>query len=67
VFEITITRDGRARKFDLHDLPLPDGRLAHTLDADELRNVLKEPLGISPNMGKQDILLRYAQHKADHQ
>jgi hypothetical protein len=53
-----------AYRHQLHDLRLDDGRLAHTLEAGELRTLLmqKGVDGVSHGTGQQDALLAYSRH-----
>jgi hypothetical protein len=64
VFEIsTFTPHGRRVRHDLHNLPLRNGVLAHTLDSEELYRVLaKMKVPVRADMGQQALLLAYSKH-----
>ena len=52
-------------RHQLHNLQIPgDGRLAHTLDAGELRTVLMRlgVEGVTASTGQQDCLLQLSRH-----
>jgi hypothetical protein len=60
------SHDGRGNGgfFDLEDLPLADGRMAHTLSREELYRELEklDVAGIDPCAGKQCLLVSYAKY-----
>ncbi len=64
--EITIFSNGRARRYNLADLALPSGVLAHKLQPDELYSQLSAlgVLGITTNSGRHDLLVAFAKHLA---
>jgi hypothetical protein len=53
-----------AYRHQLHDLRLPDGRMAHKIDAAELRTVLMQMNvdGVNAGTGTQDCLLQLSRH-----
>jgi hypothetical protein len=66
MLEITIHdgRGGHREVYDLHNLPLPDGTLAHHLPQSDLYDALAAigVPGIQVSNGHQQLLIAYARH-----
>jgi len=64
MLEIISYSGGKAIRHDLHNLKLPDGRLAHTLVGAELYRLLHkiDVAEIDAHTGHQGLLLAYSKH-----
>jgi hypothetical protein len=61
----TATAGQLPERLDLHAQPLPDGRLAHQVPAQELFRELKllNVPNITPQTGLHDLLISYARYR----